>query len=48
MNICIIGNSLASLALAKNLINKKIKVFVYYEDTKKTEISITNYRNIEK
>jgi len=25
MNICLIGNGLASLALAKNLINKKIK-----------------------
>jgi len=35
MNICLIGNGLASLALAKNLINKKIKVFVYYENTKK-------------
>ena len=27
MNICLIGDSLASLALAKNLINKNIKVF---------------------
>ena len=35
MNICLIGNSLTSLALAKNLINKKIKVFVYYKNTKK-------------
>ena len=35
MNICLIGDGLASLALAKNLINKKIKVFVYYENTKK-------------
>ena len=35
MNICLIGNGLASLALAKNLINKKIKVFVCYENTKK-------------
>jgi len=30
MNICIIGDSLTSLALAKNLINKKIKVSIYY------------------
>jgi len=35
MNICLIGNGLASLALAKNLINKKIKVFVYCENVKK-------------
>jgi len=26
MNICLIGDSLTSLALAKNLINKNIKV----------------------
>ena len=34
MNICLIGDGLASLALAKNLINKKIKVFLCYEKTK--------------
>ena len=34
MNICLIGNSLTSLALAKNLINKNIKVFVYHKNTK--------------
>jgi len=34
MNICLIGDSLTSLALAKNLINKNIKVFVYYKNTK--------------
>ena len=33
MNICLIGDSLTSLALAKNLINKNIKVFVYYKNT---------------
>ena len=35
MNICLIGDSLTSLALAKNLINKNIKVFVYYKNNKK-------------
>ena len=35
MNICLIGDSITSLALAKNLINKKIKVFVCYKKTKK-------------
>ena len=34
MNICLIGSSLTSLALAKNLINKKIKVFIYYKNYK--------------
>ena len=34
MNICLIGDSLTSLALAQNLINKNIKVFVYYKNTK--------------
>jgi 2-octaprenyl-6-methoxyphenol hydroxylase len=34
MNICLIGDSLTSLALAKNLINKNIKVFVYYKNIK--------------
>jgi len=35
MNVCLIGNSLTSLTLAKSLINKKIKVFLYYEKAKK-------------
>ena len=34
MNICLIGDILTSLALAQNLINKNIKVFVYYKNTK--------------
>ena len=34
MNICLIGDSLTSLALAKNLINKNIKVFVCYKNIK--------------
>ena len=32
MNICIIGNTLTSLSLAKNLINKKINVHIYYKN----------------
>ena len=32
MNICIIGDGLTSLSLAKNLINKKINVHIYYEN----------------
>ncbi|MAV61954.1 MAG: ubiquinone biosynthesis protein UbiB [Candidatus Pelagibacter sp.] len=35
MNICIIGDGLSSLALSKNLVNKKIKVFLYYKKIKK-------------
>ena len=31
MNICIIGDGLTALSLAKNLINKKINVHMYYE-----------------
>ena len=31
MNVCIIGDGLTSLSLAKNLINKKINVHVYYK-----------------
>ena len=38
MNICIIGGGLSSLALAKNLVNKKINVFLYHNDTKKNKI----------
>jgi len=32
MNICIIGGGLTSLSLAKSLVNKKIKVDIYYEN----------------
>ena len=38
MNICLIGDSLTSLALAKSLINKNIKVFVYYKNTKNSSL----------
>jgi 2-octaprenyl-6-methoxyphenol hydroxylase len=32
MKVCIIGNGLTSLSLAKNLINKKINVHIYHEN----------------
>ena len=32
MNVCIIGDGLTSLSLAKNLINKKINVHIYYQN----------------
>ncbi|MDA7750207.1 ubiquinone biosynthesis protein UbiB, partial [Candidatus Pelagibacter sp.] len=32
MNICIIGDGLTGLSLAKNLINKKINVCFYYKN----------------
>ena len=32
MNVCIIGDGLTSLSLAKNLINKKINVQIYYKN----------------
>ena len=35
MNVCLIGDGLISLTLAKALINKKIKVFMYYENNKR-------------
>jgi len=34
MNVCILGNSLSSLSLAKNLVNKKINVDICYEEKK--------------
>ena len=37
MNICLIGNGLVSLTLAKTLVNNKIKVFMYYAASKKTK-----------
>jgi len=39
MNICLIGDGLTSLALAKNLISKKIKVFIYYSKKKKIKLN---------
>ena len=40
MNICIIGDGLTSLSLAKNLINKKINVYYYHKN--KIENSSSN------
>ena len=37
MNVCILGDGLTSLSLAKNLINKKINVHIYYR--KKNNLS---------
>lgn len=42
MKVCLIGNNLTTLSLAKNLINKKIKVFNYVTGSKK----ISNTRTI--
>ena len=39
MNICIIGDGLTSLSLAKNLINKKINVHVYHKNKIKNLLS---------
>ena len=36
MNVCLLGDGLISLTLAKTLINNKIKVFMHYENGKKT------------
>tara|TARA_B100000767_G_scaffold266464_1_gene283851 strand:+ start:2770 stop:3867 length:1098 start_codon:yes stop_codon:yes gene_type:complete len=35
MNVCIIGDGLAALSLAKNLVNKKINVHIYYKKKNK-------------
>ena len=37
MNICLIGDGLVSLTLAKTLVNNKIKVSMYYSGVKKTQ-----------
>ena len=39
MNICIIGDGLTSLSLAKNLIDKKINVYFYYQNKTKNSAS---------
>ena len=41
MNVCIIGDGLSSLSLAKNLINKKINVHVYGEKKKNISLNRT-------
>ena len=43
MNVCIIGDGLTSLSLAKNLINKKINVHIYHQNKKK---KLTSNRTI--
>ena len=55
MNICLIGNSLTSLVLAKSLVNEKIKVTMYYEDkyrigdnTRTIGVSSSNIKFIHK
>ena len=37
MKICLIGNSLSNLTLAKILLNKKIKIDLFYKDFNKRE-----------
>ena len=39
MNICIIGDGLTSLSLAKNLINKKINIHFYHKNKNKNLLS---------
>ena len=43
MNICLIGQGLTSLTLAKTLVNHKVKVFMYYKHKKKL---LSNNRTI--
>ena len=43
MNICIIGDGITSLSLAKNLINKKINVHIYH---KKKIVNLLSSRTI--
>ena len=38
MNICLFGDSLTALTLAKALINKNFKVFMHYEESRKLSI----------
>ena len=44
MNICIIGDSLTGLSLAKNLINKKINVHLYHKNKIKNYYEYMYYR----
>ena len=37
MNVCLIGNSLTNLVLAKILANKNIKVTIFYEPNRKNK-----------
>ena len=40
MNVCIIGDGLTSLSLAKNLVNKKINVHIYHKNKSKPIIIV--------
>ncbi len=33
MNICLVGNNLSNLVLAKNLLDREIKIDLYYKPT---------------
>ena len=55
MNICLIGNSLTSLVLAKSLVNKNVKVTMYYknkyhigDNTRTIGISSNNIKFLQK
>ena len=48
MNVCILGNGLISLSLAKNLINKKINVDIYYKKRNLNKLSSTRTIGIAK
>ena len=55
MNVCIIGDGLTSLSLAKNLINKKINVHIYHQkkindlnSSRTIGISSNNFKFINK
>lgn len=55
MNICLVGNSLTGLVLAKSLINKKVKVTMYHkkeqhtgDGTRTIGISSNNIKFIQK
>ena len=39
MNVCLIGDGLISLTLAKTLVNNKIKVFMYSHNNRKIRLS---------
>ena len=42
MNICLLGNNLSNLVLAKNLLDREIKVDLYYKPTiEKSKITRT-------
>ena len=48
MNVCILGNGLISLSLAKNLINKKINVDIHYKKRNLNRLSTTRTLGVAK